>query len=84
MALGCFASPSRLVKDCEYTAERALSSGSSDGAMPAGRTNGSKLMSVAALVSSGVHPIEGERADVHACAFRRPRDRGASCVGSPG
>jgi len=40
IALGCFASPARLVNDCEYTAERALSSGSSEGAMPAGSTKG--------------------------------------------
>src|SRR5947208_16381045 len=52
IALGCFASPARLVYDCAYTAERALSKGSSEGAMPAGNTKGSKLMSVAALVSS--------------------------------
>src|SRR5205085_3298833 len=52
IALGCFGSPARLVNDCEYTAERALSSGSSDGAMPAGNTRGSKLRSVAGLVSS--------------------------------
>src|SRR5437899_162854 len=52
IALGCFVSPARLVNDCEYTAERALSKGSSDGAMPAGNTSGSKLISVAALLSS--------------------------------
>src|SRR5260370_22082454 len=52
IALGCFVSPARLVNDCEYTAERALSKGSSDGAMPAGNTRGSKLISLAALVSS--------------------------------
>src|SRR5258705_12852719 len=52
IALGCLVSPARLVNDCEYTAERALSNGSSDGAMPAGNTKGSKLRSVAALVSS--------------------------------
>src|ERR1700751_2883557 len=51
-ALGCFVSPSRLVNDCEYTAERALSKGSSDGLIPAGSTKGSKFISVAALVSS--------------------------------
>ena len=27
IALGCFVSPARLVNDCEYTAERALSNG---------------------------------------------------------
>src|SRR5207237_7092258 len=43
IALGCFVSLPRLVNDCEYTAERALSKGSSDGAMPAGSTRGSKL-----------------------------------------
>src|SRR6516225_7712706 len=52
IALGSFVSPARLVYDCEYTAERALSSGSSEGAMPAGNTRGSKLTSRAALVSS--------------------------------
>src|SRR5215467_9415183 len=52
IAGGCFVSPARLVNDCEYTADRALSKGSSDGAMPAGSTKGSKLRSVAALVSS--------------------------------
>ena len=52
IALGSFFSPARLVNDCEYTADRALSKGSSDGAMPAGSTKGSKLRSVAALVSS--------------------------------
>jgi len=51
IALGCFISPSRLVNDREYAAERALSRGSSDGAMPAGSSRGSKLISVAALVS---------------------------------
>ena len=44
-ALGCFVSPARLVNDCAYTAERALSKGSSDGTIPAGNTSGSKLMS---------------------------------------
>src|SRR6266446_757345 len=52
IALGCFVSPARLLNDCEYTAERALSNGSSDGAMPAGNTRGSKLISLATLVSS--------------------------------
>src|SRR5438132_11737680 len=52
IALGCFVSPARLVNDREYTAERALSSGSSDGAIPVGNTKGSKLISVAALASS--------------------------------
>src|ERR1700733_11503189 len=51
-ALGSLCSPSRRVKDCEYAAERALSSGSSDGAIPSGSTNGSKLMSRVGLVSS--------------------------------
>src|ERR1700722_2187734 len=44
-ALGCLVSPARLVNDCEYTDDRALSSGSSDGAMPQGSTSGSKLIS---------------------------------------
>src|SRR5271156_4889155 len=52
IALGCFVSPTRLVNDCEYTAERALSKGSSEGAMPAGNTKGSKLMYVAGPSSS--------------------------------
>jgi hypothetical protein len=52
IALGCFASPARLVNDREYTAERALSKGSSEGAMPTGNTRGSKLISLATLVSS--------------------------------
>src|SRR5882672_8903981 len=52
VALCCFVSPARLVNDREYTAERALSKGSSDGAMPVGNTNGSKLTSIAGLVSS--------------------------------
>src|SRR5436190_6130318 len=52
IALGCFVSPARLLNDCAYTAERALSRGSSDGLIPAGSTKGSKLISVAALVSS--------------------------------
>src|ERR1700733_2523528 len=51
-ALGSLCSPSRRVKDCEYAAERALSSGSSDAAIPSGRMSGSKLMSRAGLVSS--------------------------------
>src|ERR1700722_5172254 len=51
-APGSLCSPSRRVKDCEYAAERALSSGSSDGAIPSGSTSGSKLMSRAGLISS--------------------------------
>jgi hypothetical protein len=41
MALGVFASPARRLNDCEYTADRALRRGSSDGAIPLGKTNGS-------------------------------------------
>ena len=52
IALGSLRSPSRLVKDCEYAAERALSSGSSDGDIPSGNTSGSKLISRVGLVSS--------------------------------
>src|SRR5271155_5353898 len=51
-ALGSLCSPSRRVKDCEYAAERALSSGSSDGDIPSGSTSGSKLMSRVGLVAS--------------------------------
>src|ERR1700760_2538581 len=57
-ALGLLCSPSRRVKDCEYAAERALSSGSSEGDIPAGSTNGSKLISRIGLVSSlSIEPI---------------------------
>src|SRR5271168_1491169 len=51
-ALGLLRSPSRRLKDCEYAAERALSSGSSDVNIPAGSTVGSKLISRVGLVSS--------------------------------
>src|SRR5580658_645153 len=51
-ALGSLCSRSRLVKDCEYAAERALKSGSSDGDIPSGNTSGSKLMSRVGLMSS--------------------------------
>ena len=52
IALGSLCSPSRRVKDCEYAAERALSSGSSEGEIPSGSTSGSKLISRVGLVSS--------------------------------
>src|SRR5437867_11324266 len=51
-ALGSLRSPSRRVNDWEYVADRALRSRSSETAMPSGRTNGSKAMSRAGLVSS--------------------------------
>src|ERR1700735_1449454 len=51
-ALGLLCSPSRRVKDCEYAAERALKSGSSDGEIPFGNISGSKFMSRVGLVSS--------------------------------
>src|SRR5882672_1214089 len=83
IALACFFSPARLVNDCEYTAERALSKGSSDGAMPAGNTNGSKLMSVAALVSS-LSTWSSVRVPTSTCSRPAGQATVALSVGSPG
>src|ERR1700722_17711442 len=52
IALGALCSLSRLVKDCEYAAERALSRGSSEGDIPSGSTRGSKLISRVGLLAS--------------------------------
>src|SRR5580700_11984834 len=82
-ALGSLRSPSRRVKDCEYAAERALSSGSSDGAIPSGSTSGSKLMSRVGLISSlSIESIVNTPASI---CFRSGGQRSvASAVGSPG
>src|SRR5580658_4428681 len=82
-ALGSLCSPSRRVKDCEYAAERALSSGSSDGAIPSGSTSGSKLMSRVGLVSSlSMESIVKIPASI--CFRSGGQGRVASAVGSPG
>src|SRR5580700_3503170 len=82
-ALGSLCSPSRLVKDCEYAAERALSSGSSDGAIPSGSTSGSKLMSRVGLISSlSIESIVNIPASI--CFRSGGHWRVASAVGSPG
>src|SRR4029434_830274 len=81
-ALGVLGSPSRRVNDSEYTAERALSSGSSDGAIPFGRIRGSKLMSRAGLVSS---LSIRSNVSVPASSVRRSAGQGirASYAGAP-
>src|SRR6266403_1925860 len=83
IALGSFFSPALLVNDCEKTADRALSRGSSDGVMPAGKTNGSKFMSRAGLVSS-LSTESRVRVPTSTCS--RPSGHGtlASSVRSPG
>src|SRR5580692_2819526 len=82
-ALGSLCSPSRRVKDCEYAAERALSSGSSDGAIPAGSTSGSKLMSRVGLVASlSMESIVNIPASI--CFRSGGQGSVASAVGSPG
>ena len=76
IALGCFVSPARRVNDCEYTAERRSSSGSSDGAMPAGNTRGSKLMSRRGTGVVTLDSIERQRSHVHLFPLLRPGDGG--------
>src|SRR5439155_11318959 len=83
IALGCFVSPARLLNDCEYTAERALSKGSSDGLIPAGSTKGSKLISVAALVSS-LSTRSSVKVPTSTCWRSAGQAVLASLVGSPG
>src|SRR5437868_10852858 len=83
IVLGCFVSPARLVNDREYTAERALSNGSSEGAMPAGNTKGSKLISLAALVSS-LSTRSSVRVPTSTCSQSAGQVTVASLVGSPG
>src|SRR5882672_7075416 len=82
-ALGCFVSPARLLNDCAYTAERALSKGSSDGLIPAGSTKGSKLISVAALVSS-LSTRSSVRVPTSTCLRSAGPATLASLGGSPG
>jgi len=57
-------------------AERALSTGSSDGAIPAGSTRGSKLISLAALGVVTLHLVERQCSHVHLLPPRRPGDAG--------
>src|SRR4029077_7129157 len=83
IALGCLVSPARLLNDCAYTAERALSKGSSDGLIPAGSTKGSKLISVAALVSS-LSTLLSVKVPTSTCWRSAGQAMLASLVGSPG
>src|SRR5258707_8919221 len=82
-ALGCFVSPARLLNDCAYTAERALSKGSSDGAIPAGSTKGSKLVFAATLVSS-LSTRSSVKVPTSTCWRSAGQAMLASLVGSPG
>jgi hypothetical protein len=83
IALGDFDSPTRLLNDWAYTAERALGSGSSDGVMPAGRTRGSKLMLAAGLVSS-LSTRSSVTVPTSTCWRSAGQATLASLVGSPG
>src|SRR5205085_1428740 len=83
IGLDGFGSPARLVNEREYTAERALSSGSSEGAMPAGNTKGSKLISLAALVSS-LSTRSSVRVPTSTCSRPAGQAMVASWAGSPG
>ncbi len=82
-ALGSLCSPSRRMKDCEYAAERALNSGSSDGDIPAGSTSGSKLMSRVALESS-LSMVSIVMVPTSICCLSAAHELAACAVGSPG
>ncbi len=66
-----------------YTAPRALRIGSSDGAMPAGRTSGLNGMSVGRSRVVAFYVIEHQRARVDLLAVGGPGNRGVM-RGSPG
>src|SRR5262249_13296559 len=82
-APSCFGSPAPLLNDRMYTAERALSSGSSEGAMPGGSTRGSNVMSVAGLVVSLSSSLM-TRVPTSSCSRSCGQAIEASWVGSPG
>ena len=73
-ALGSLVSPSRLVKDCEYTADRALSRGSSEGVMPAGKHQRIEVDVAAVSRRLGLNFVDGQRPSIDVLASVGPRD----------